>query len=142
MAVGGGCAPGGDGYAGAGRPVEREAAARYRAVMAPTRKTKDKDVLARLADAGEEALQRLAELPGGKAVVDAMGGVRERLDDVAARLRALDPLERRVSSIERRLDALEKPKAAARTAVRRAKAPARTARTARGGGTRSRPPAA
>ena len=89
--------------------------------MARSRKTQEKDVIARLAEAGEEALQKLAELPGGKSMVKAMGDVRDRLDDVAAKLRTLDPLERRVSAIEKRLDSLQKPKPATarRTAARK-----------------------
>jgi hypothetical protein len=83
--------------------------------MARTRKTQEKDVITRLADAGEEALHKIVDLPGGKALADALGGIRERLDEVATRLRALDPLERRVTSLEKRLDSLEKPR---RTAVR------------------------
>ena len=69
-------------------------------------------MIARLADAGEEALQRLAELPGGKTMARALNDVRDRLDDVAGKLRKLDPIERRVSAIEKRLDSLEKPKKA------------------------------
>ena len=84
--------------------------------MARSRRTQEKDVIARLADAGEEALQRLGELPGGKSMLKTLGDVRGRLDDMAVKLRALDPLERRVSRIEKRLDSLEKPE---RTAVRR-----------------------
>jgi uncharacterized membrane protein YccC len=80
--------------------------------MARSRRTQEKDVISRLADVGEEAVQRLAELPGGRSMLKAMGDVRDRLDDVAVKLRRLDPLERRVSSIEKRLDSLEKPKAA------------------------------
>jgi hypothetical protein len=92
--------------------------------MPRTRRVQDKDVIARLADAGEEALQRLAELPGGKAVLETMNGVRDRLDDVATRLRALDPLERRVSAIEKRLDSLQSPrKTTARRKTTRAKTP-------------------
>ena len=41
-------------------------------VMTTTEKTKsEKDFVARLADAGEEALQRLSELPGGQKAVTA-----------------------------------------------------------------------
>ena len=86
--------------------------------MARSRRTQEKDVIARLADAGEEALQRLAELPGGKSMLKTMGDVRDRLDDMAVKLRTLDPLQRRVSAIEKRLDSLEKPKTA-RAAPRR-----------------------
>ena len=100
--------------------------------MARTRRTPEKDVIARLAEAGEEALHRLSDLPGGKALLDAMGGVRDRLDDVAVKLRALDPLERRVSSIEKRLDALEKPKkATARAAASRSRSTSARSATAR-----------
>jgi hypothetical protein len=79
--------------------------------MPRSRRTQEKDVIARLADAGEEALQRLAELPGGKSMLKTMGDVRDRLDDMAVKVRKLDPLQRRVSAIEKRLDSLEKPKA-------------------------------
>jgi len=71
------------------------------------RKT-DKDLITRLADAGEDALHRLEELPGGKAMVDAANTLRKRLDELAVRLRSLDPLEKRVSALEKRLDALER----------------------------------
>jgi hypothetical protein len=71
------------------------------------RKSPDKDLLTRLADAGEEALSRLAELPGGHRMVEAVNVLRERLDELQSRLRALDPLERRVTELERRLAALE-----------------------------------
>jgi hypothetical protein len=81
--------------------------------MARSRKTQDKDVIGRLADKGEEALQKLSDLPGGKSLVKAMGDIRTRLDDTTTKLRKLDPLERRVSSIERRLKALEGPKTTA-----------------------------
>jgi len=80
--------------------------------MARSRKTQDKDVISRLADAGEEALQKLGDLPGGKSLLKAVGDIRTRLDDTSTKLRKLDPLERRVSSIEKRLSALEGPKKA------------------------------
>jgi len=79
--------------------------------MARSRKTQDKDVIGRLADKGEEALQKLGDLPGGKSLLKAVGDIRTRLDDTTTKLRKLDPLEKRVSSIEKRLAALEpKPK--------------------------------
>jgi hypothetical protein len=96
--------------------------------MARSRKTQDKDVISKLADKGEEALQKLADLPGGKSLVKAMGDIRTRLDDTTTKLRKLDPLERRVTSIERRLKALEgsgaastkaKPRTAKKTTTRK-----------------------
>jgi len=98
--------------------------------MPRSRKTQDKDVITRLADAGEEALQKLGDLPGGKSLLKAVGDIRTRLDDTSAKLRKLDPLERRVSSIEKRLSALEGPKksttkrtAKRKTAARKPAAP-------------------
>jgi hypothetical protein len=75
------------------------------------RKPTEKDLLTKLADAGEEALNRIVELPGGHRMVEAVNVLRDRLDDLQTRLRALDPLERRVTELERRLATLEgKPK--------------------------------
>jgi MoxR-like ATPase len=89
--------------------------------MARSRTTQDKDVISKLADKGEEALQKLADLPGGKSLVKAMGDIRTRLDDTTTKLRKLDPLERRVSATERRLKALEGPTATASKAKPRAR---------------------
>ena len=68
-----------------------------------------KDVITRLAETGEEALHRLAELPGGARFAEAANALRDRVDELAKRMRSLDPLERRVAELERRLDALSKP---------------------------------
>jgi hypothetical protein len=81
-----------------------------------TTKTKDeKDFATRLADADGEAMQKLSDLPMGKALVDGAQQLRERLDELATRIRAIDPLEKRVAALEERLEALEKkPKTAPR----------------------------
>lgn len=77
--------------------------------MPETKQTQtDKDLVARLSVAGEEAMQRLVGIPGGKALVDTAQSLRERLDDLALKIRALDPLEKRVAAIEERLSELEK----------------------------------
>jgi hypothetical protein len=72
----------------------------------------DKDIIARLTDAGEDAVQRLGELPGGKTMVEAANTFRERLDELAARIRSIDPLEKRVARLEERLGALEQTRKA------------------------------
>jgi hypothetical protein len=82
--------------------------------MARSRKTQQKDVVTRLSDKGEETLQRLAELPGGKSMLKAMGDARDRLDEMTKKLRSIDPLERRVAALEKKLAALEGPKTAAK----------------------------
>ena len=71
-------------------------------------KTTDKDLMTKLADAGEEAVQKLVELPGGKSMVEAAHAFRTRMDEMTTRIRAIDPLEKRVTAIEKRLAALER----------------------------------
>jgi predicted metalloprotease len=88
--------------------------------MARTRKTQDKDVIARIADSGEDALRRLVDLPR-RIVVQAVDDVDERLHDLAAKAREIDPLHRRVAAIEKRLDALEKSKKGTGRTARRVK---------------------
>jgi uncharacterized protein involved in exopolysaccharide biosynthesis len=74
-----------------------------------------KDVLQRLADSGEEALQKfIADLPGGSKVVGAANSLFARVDELTKRMRSLDPLERRVAELERRLDTLTKTKPTAK----------------------------
>jgi hypothetical protein len=83
------------------------------------RKKQQKDVLQRLADSGEETLQKfIADLPGGSKVVGAANSLFARVDELTKRVRSLDPLERRVADLERRLDALTKP-ASSRSGARR-----------------------
>ena len=66
-----------------------------------------KDLLGRLADAGEEAISRLTEIPGGQKALDAVHALRDRIDELQGRVRNLDPLERKVAELEKRLAALE-----------------------------------
>jgi len=75
--------------------------------MAQT-KEQEKDIVARLSEAGEDAVQRLSTMPGGKALIDTAHSFRERLDDLAVKIRALDPLEKRVAALEKRMSTLEK----------------------------------
>ena len=90
--------------------------------MARSRKTQQKDVVTRLSDKGEETLQRLSELPGGKSMLKAMGDARDRLDDMTKKLRSIDPLERRVAALEKRLATLEGPKTPAKKTATRSRA--------------------
>ena len=81
----------------------------------------EKDLVARLTGAGEEAMQRLGDLPGGKALLDTAQSFRERLDELAVRIRTIDPLEKRVTDLEARLAALEKKPAARKPAAKKPK---------------------
>lgn len=68
----------------------------------------EKDFMARLTDAGEEALQRLTELPGGQRAVTAFNDLRNRVDELAKKVRGIDALEARVTKLEKELAALKK----------------------------------
>lgn len=81
-----------------------------------------KDLLSRLADAGEEAIQRLAKAPGGENVVKALNTSRERVDELQKKVRGIESLEKRVAALEKKVDALSKPAPAKRPAA--AKKPA------------------
>ena len=75
----------------------------------------EKDFVTRLADAGEEALHRLTELPGGQRAVSAMNDLRTRVDDLAKKVRGIDALEERVSELEKEVASLKKAKASSRS---------------------------
>ena len=64
-------------------------------------------IVDRLADLGEEAIQRIGNAPGGDRLLAAMAGTRDRLDDLQKRVRGLETLDKRVETIEARLDKLE-----------------------------------
>ena len=83
--------------------------------MATTEKTKtEKDFVTRLADAGEEALQRIADLPGGQKALTAYNDLRTRVDDLGKKVRGIDALEERIVKLEKEVAALKKAKAPAR----------------------------
>lgn len=94
------------------------------------KKQQQKDVLHRLADSGEEALQKfIADLPGGSKVVGAANSLFARVDELSRRVRSLDPLEKRVAELEHRLDALASTKPKAKPAARRTTAARKTSTT-------------
>jgi phage shock protein A len=68
---------------------------------------KQRNLVDRLAGAGEEAIQRLGSAPGGDRVMAAVNSLRDRVDEIQKRLRGLDALETRMTAFERRLDKLE-----------------------------------
>jgi polyhydroxyalkanoate synthesis regulator phasin len=84
-----------------------------------TSKRDERDLVARLADAGEEALQKLSELPGGQRVVSAVNDLRSRVDELAKKVRGIDELEARVTKLERELASLKKPKTTPRRSTPR-----------------------
>ena len=72
----------------------------------------EKDFVTRLADAGEEALQRISDLPGGQKALGAFNDLRTRVDELGKKVRGIDALELRVAKLERDVATLKKAKAA------------------------------
>lgn len=73
--------------------------------MAGTRRT---DLLGKLADLSDDAMQRLSDAPGGERLVGAINATRERVDDLQKRVRGMDDLEKRLVALERKVDKLAK----------------------------------
>jgi polyhydroxyalkanoate synthesis regulator phasin len=70
-------------------------------------KNQSKAFVSRLTDAGEEALQRLAELPGGQRALTAMNDLRNRVDELGKKVRGVEELERRVARLEKQVAELK-----------------------------------
>ena len=92
----------------------------------------EKNILTRLADAGEDAIARLSDAPGADRMLGAVNTMRDRTDELQRRLRGVDELEKRVAELERRLDALA-PKSATAAARKPAAKKATTAKKSTSG---------
>jgi len=66
------------------------------------------DLLGRLADLSEEALQRLSDAPGADRFLGALNTMRDRVDELQKRVRGLEELEKRLAALERKVDKLSK----------------------------------
>src|SRR5207302_2280827 len=73
--------------------------------MAGARRT---DLLGKLADLSEEAIQRLSDAPGADRALGAVNAMRDRLDELQKRVRGLEELEKRLAALERKVDKLSK----------------------------------
>lgn len=93
------------------------------------------DLLGRLADLSEEALQRLSEAPGADRVLGPLNSLRDRLDELQRRVRGLEDLERRLAALEKKVERLSKATGASRPARRSARSGA--ARSGSGGSSES-----
>ena len=69
---------------------------------------RNKDLLGRLADLSEEAIQRLADAPGADRVLQALKGLGDRVDELQRRTKGFEELERRLSTLEKKVSALSK----------------------------------
>jgi hypothetical protein len=75
---------------------------------ADSSKLGEKDIVSRLAEAGEDALQRLSDLPGGQRAVTAFNDLRSRVDEMGKKVRGIDALEARVAKLEKELATLKR----------------------------------
>jgi polyhydroxyalkanoate synthesis regulator phasin len=71
-------------------------------------KTKQTDVLTRLADAGEEVRSRLASSSGMDRVTGAVTNLKDQVDALASKVRGMEKLEKRVGDLERKVERLSK----------------------------------
>ena len=94
-----------------------------------------KDLLHKLADRGEEAISRLADVPAADRVLNAASGMGKRVDEMQRKLRGLESLEKRVAALERRVDKL----ADTTGSTKRRATPAKRATTGRTSATRRKP---
>jgi ApbE superfamily uncharacterized protein (UPF0280 family) len=73
--------------------------------MAGTRRT---DLLGRLADMSEDAIQKLSDAPGADRVLGALNTLKDRTDDLQKRVRGLEDLEKRLAAVEAKVAKLSK----------------------------------
>jgi hypothetical protein len=91
------------------------------------------ELLGKLADFGEEAIQRLSDAPGGDRLVGALNATRERVDELQKRVRGLEELEKRLSALERKVEKLAKGSTSASSSSR-----SKTTTTKSSGGSRAK----
>jgi polyhydroxyalkanoate synthesis regulator phasin len=70
-------------------------------------KAQSKALVDRLTGAGEDALQRIADLPGGSRALTAFNDLRNRVDDMGKKVRGIDALEQRVAKLEKQVAELK-----------------------------------
>src|SRR3954466_12257061 len=68
------------------------------------------DLLTRLADLSEGAVQRLSEAPGADRALQALKGLGDKVDELQRRTRGFEELEKRLAALEKGVAPLTKPK--------------------------------
>jgi hypothetical protein len=89
-------------------------------------KAQSRAFVSRLTDAGEEAIQRIADLPGGQRALGAFNELRGRVDELGKKVRGLEELERRIVKLEKQVAELKTPR---RPATRRTPTQRRSTRS-------------
>lgn len=97
-----------------------------------------KDLLSRLADAGEAAIKSLGDAPGADRFLGAMTTMRDRMDELQRRVRGLEALEQRLVALERKVDRLAKESGSSSGSTRRTTARKTTATKSTGAPAASR----
>ncbi len=68
------------------------------------------DLLGRLADLSEDAIQKLSEAPGADRVLQALKGLGDRVDELQRRTKGYEALDRRLSALEKKVAGIAKTK--------------------------------
>lgn len=68
-----------------------------------------KDLLARLTDLSEGAIQRISEAPGADKALQALKSLGDRVDELQRRTRGFEELEKRLTALEKKVDGMAKP---------------------------------
>ena len=71
-----------------------------------------KDLFTRLTEAGEEAMHKIADMPGAAKLTDAVNTLRTRVDELQKRMRGLDELSAAKPAPRRRTTRAASPKRA------------------------------
>ncbi len=69
------------------------------------------EIVSKLADRGEEALQKIAGTQAAQKLLDALYGMRARIDELQKRVSGVEALEKRIAELEKRVQKLSKEQA-------------------------------
>jgi len=64
------------------------------------------DLLSKLTDAGEEAINRLHDAPGADRLLAVATNMRDRVDELTKKVRGIDAMEKRLKDLERQVEKL------------------------------------
>ena len=64
------------------------------------------DLVSKLTDAGEEAINRLHDAPGADRLLAVATNMRDRVDELTKKVRGIDAMEKRLKDLERKVDKL------------------------------------
>jgi polyhydroxyalkanoate synthesis regulator phasin len=88
--------------------VKSAARLKYAVVTSTPPQKDQKDLLARLAEAGEEALHRLSEAHGMDRATAFARSTRNQLDELTKRVQGISALEERIERLEKQVATLSK----------------------------------